>query len=261
MDIPYLNRIYNAYEKSDLIKEIHPRDEMYNTGKPHYFTVGRSALDAIFLGLLASWKQDVKRILDLPCGHGRVGRHLRAAFPKAELFFSDLDREGADYCAEKFDGKAIYSVADLTQVNLPQNLDLIWIGSLFTHLDQERTARWMAFLAQHLSAHGILVATFHGFFTAEYRVPGGGANRLEAKSQMLEGGFGYTRYNTCKDNYGFSLSKPSCIVDMANIPGTRILSYTERGWANNHDVLVLTRHDRLVPFRQPACRASPHSFK
>jgi hypothetical protein len=49
--------------------------------------------------------------------------------------------------------------------------------------------------------------------------------------------------------YGFSLSKPSCILDMADaIPGTRVIGYTERGWAYNHDVLALCRDDRLKPF-------------
>jgi trans-aconitate methyltransferase len=249
MDIQTLNRIYTAYEKSELIQEIHPNDEMYNTGKPHYFAVGKSGLDAILLGLLASWKQDAKRILDLPCGHGRVSRHLRAAFPNAELFFSDLNREGADFCACKFSGRAIYSKPELTEMSLPQAIDIIWVGSLFTHLDRQRTSRWLDFLAQHLSDHGILVATFHGYFTAEHRLPGGGANRFEARNQMHAEGFGYSRYTTGIDDYGFSLSKPSCILDMANIPNTRILGYTERGWANNHDVLVLTRHDRLEPFK------------
>lgn len=249
MDIHTLQRIYTAYERAELIADIHPNDEMYNTGKPHYFTVGRSGLDAICLGLLASWKQEIRRILDLPCGHGRVARHLRAAFPNAQLFFSDLNKEGADYCAGKFSGEAIYSKPELTNVSLPRSLDLIWIGSLFTHLDQERTARWLGYLAEHLSEHGILVATFHGYFTAKYRVPGGGANQLEAKRQMCNQGFGYSRYAGGSGDYGFSLSKPSCVVDIANIPGTRILSYTERGWSNNHDVLVLCRHDRLEPFQ------------
>jgi hypothetical protein len=49
--------------------------------------------------------------------------------------------------------------------------------------------------------------------------------------------------------YGFSMSKPSSILDMADaISGMRVVSYTERGWANNHDVLALCRDDRLRPF-------------
>ena len=49
--------------------------------------------------------------------------------------------------------------------------------------------------------------------------------------------------------YGFSMSKPSSILDLADaISGMRVVSYTERGWANNHDILALCRDDRLRPF-------------
>ncbi|WP_182585767.1 hypothetical protein [Aminobacter ciceronei] len=45
-----------------------------------------------------------------------------------------------------------------------------------------------------------------------------------------------------------SLSKPSTILDIADsLPGLRA-GYIERGWANNHDVLVLCRNDRLASF-------------
>ena len=49
--------------------------------------------------------------------------------------------------------------------------------------------------------------------------------------------------------YGVSLSKPEKIIEIAgNIPGVRILSYTERGWADFQDVLAVARTDRLKPF-------------
>lgn len=248
MEIDFAARIHGAYKAAPLINEIHPNDVMFNTGKPWYFSVGENGLRMILTGLMLSWKQQVSRILDLPCGHGRIGRHLRAAFPKAEIFFCDLDSEGVDFCASHFAGTAVYSQPDLTKVDLPRDLDVIWIGSLFTHLDRARTAAWIEYLTRHLSEHGILVATFHGYFSAEHRLPGGGADRDEAVRQMHETGFGYSRYKTYESDYGFSLSKPTAIMEIANIPGTRILSYTERGWANNHDVLVLCRHDRLKAF-------------
>ncbi|MBA9019207.1 methyltransferase domain-containing protein [Aminobacter ciceronei] len=98
-----------------------------------------------------TWRQDVSKVLDLPCGHGRVSRHLKLLFPTAEMFYCDIDAEGADFCARTFGGTAIHSQPDLLQVGLPRSLDVIWIGSLFTHVDRKRTADWLGYLADHLS--------------------------------------------------------------------------------------------------------------
>jgi hypothetical protein len=58
------------------VYRISPKDEMYEGSTSHYFAAGRSALHAIDVALSAAGKKrgGVKRILDLPCGHGRVCR-------------------------------------------------------------------------------------------------------------------------------------------------------------------------------------------
>jgi len=61
-------------------------------------------------------------------------------------------------------------------------------------------------------------------------------------------GFGYARYPG-QDDYGISLARPSRLIDLASaIEEVKILSYIERGWADNHDVLTIARTDRLQPW-------------
>ena len=57
-----------------------------------YFEVGRSAIEVIVAAMIAAEKTEIATVLDLPCGGGRVTRHLMALFPDAELFVGDLDR-------------------------------------------------------------------------------------------------------------------------------------------------------------------------
>jgi hypothetical protein len=63
-------------------------------------------------------------------------------------------------------------------------------------------------------------------------------------------GWGYVPYPNSTDGaFGISLSTPSKILQMASgIGGVRVVSFTERGWADNQDVLVLGRPDRLKPW-------------
>lgn len=248
MDFDTTKAIYDAYKGRAVSQTIHPNDKMYNSGKPWYFTVGADAISVILRALSLTWRTDVHRILDLPCGHGRVGRHLRPAFPAAEIFFCDIEQDGADFCAESFQGKAIYSKPDLTKVSLPDSLDLVWVGSLFTHIDRDRTAAWLAHIAKFLSKNGVIVATFRGLSQKPSSSFGGTANEAELLSSFEATGFGYATYEEFKgQNYGTTLVRPSAVMEIAeNIPDVRVTSYTEKGWANRQDVLVLSKHDRLT---------------
>ena len=248
MEFATAAELHKAYKAATISTEIHPDDTMYRIGPNHYGHVGESAINVILSALTLSWRNKVLRVLDLACGYGRVGRHLRAAFPEAELHFCDLEAPAADFCAKTFNGHAIHSVPDLTKVALPTDLDVIWIGSLFTHVDRERTEAWLAYLVQHLRTSGIIVATFHGHFSANVTDFGNRVDMAKLRRDFDETGYAFHSY-VGWDNYGVSLSKPSTILDMADaIPGTKVISYSERGWANNHDVLCLARDDRLKPW-------------
>lgn len=245
-------QIYAAYSQAQINRKLHPADVMFQTGPSWYWAVGESAMQVICSVLGLSWIASVRRILDLPCGHGRVTRHLRAGFPQAHLYCCDIDGEGADFCAAEFNGIAIHSEPDLTSVKIPDNLDLIWIGSLFTHLDQQRTSTWLSYLVDHLRPNGILVATFHGLFLPEMvlRAPDlDGASLQVINEGFTATGWGYDNYSGQPD-YGFSRSHPATVMKMAtDIPETRVIAYVERGWSYNHDVLAIAKQDRLAQFR------------
>ena len=249
-------KIFNAYKSAAISQTLHRNDIMYNSGPKWYDVVGENGIDCILSGLLLTNLTKVTRVLDLPCGHGRVGRHLAAAFPSAEIFFCDIDREAVDFCATEFNGIPLYSEVDLTKANIPSNIDVIWIGSLFTHLDKRTMATWLEYLSRHLSNNGIIVATFHGYFTAINPPADARINFHELRLEFDASGYAFHAYAASDPargiDYGFSVAKPSTILDVADaIPGTRVASYTERGWGRNHDVLVLCKDDRLRPFGSP----------
>lgn len=256
MDLNRASALWTDYKNTPVSRVLHPGDVMYNTGPDHYYSVGESAVRLILSGLTLSWTENMGRILDLPCGHGRVARHLKVMFPAAEITYCDLDKTGVDFCKEAIGGVGVYSKPELTAVAFPNKFDLIWVGSLFTHVDRERTTRWLYYLAQQLAPHGVLVATFHGLYFREFSKTthvGGGADWEKALAEFERTGYGYAEYTTVgPGNYGVSLSRASVIMNIATaIPGTRVVSYTERGWANNHDVLILTRNDRLTEYVAP----------
>ena len=125
-------------------RTVDPRDTMQATDNPEqYFDLGRRALELIHFSSELCDKPHYPAILDLPCGHGRVLRWLRAHYPYARLTACDLDRSGVDFCAQQFGATPVYSQADLHQLPFTAQFDLIWVGSLVTHLRQDR---WLATL-------------------------------------------------------------------------------------------------------------------
>ena len=263
MDFSAIGELFRRYEEAAVSQDIAPDDEMYQSGKDWYFSVGASALRCILHGLAISRVPQVSSILDLPCGHGRVARHLRAAFPGVPIAFADLSRSAADFCASRFDGIAIYSEPDLSRVTFPTGYDVIWVGSLFTHLDLYRTKIFLQHLVEQLNDNGIVVATFHGRWSVEVQ------NRYwqlidnqrwtRILSDYEEIGYGYCPYpgslpdqlseSPVAQSWGISLVRASRMVELVSgFEGTRLLGYTERGWADNHDVLVLAKTDRLKPW-------------
>ena len=224
---------------------ISPNDHMWKTGQPWYFEIGLSALECIRSALNTA-NVTPTSILDLPCGHGRVCRMLRMAFPDAHISASDLDRNGVDFCAQEFQAEPLYSREDIREVKTSRSFDLIWCGSLFTHLVSERWASFLEFFAEHLRPGGVLVFTTHGRRPIQWMVEGiygYGLNPGEQR-RLLEGyvtqGFGFVS----PANQAFGLSLSSTAFVCAQIERCRTLGLIglhEAAWSNHQDVAACVK--------------------
>jgi SAM-dependent methyltransferase len=234
-------------------RHISPADEMLSGAldREHYFDCGRSALECIEKALVIASipPKRIKRILDLPCGHGRVLRHLKAAFPEAEIAACDLLRDGVDFCSSTFGATAIYSSDEPEAIPLkPESFDLIWVGSLFTHLDAPLWSRFLAVLRNALCSGGVLVFSTHGRDAYQRMLGGMWNNSLSHRRRTVmlyryeRTGFGYAKYLGSDSYYGLSLSHPAWVTrQLTTLGGLRIVSLSEKPWDDFHDVFAAVR--------------------
>jgi len=75
----------------------------------------------------------------------------------------DLKREGVDFCASRFDAIPVYAHESPAENELERGrFDLIWVGSLLTHLDAPRWREFLECFRQWLRPGGILVFSTQG---------------------------------------------------------------------------------------------------
>ncbi len=233
----------------EIIQTIGAGDEMFTGDQAHYFGVGKSALHGIETALFAANKPhaDIRRILDLPCGHGRVMRYFKAAFPQAQITACDLNRGAVDFCAQTFEAAPVYSQVNISQIPLHGKYDLIWSGSLLTHLRAEPCAEFVRLFSSLVNPGGLIVFTLHGRWverslaTNRYTYGLKGHDVAALLKDYYATGFGYADYPGMS-GYGISVSSPAYVLaQLVSLPDLKLISYQEKGWDNHQDIVCLQK--------------------
>ncbi|PWT82344.1 MAG: hypothetical protein C5B44_02315 [Acidobacteria bacterium] len=227
--------------------EIHHNDGMYEGDGRAYFSVGLSAIRCLDRALDAAHLSGIQRVLDMPCGHGRVLRFMVHRFPQAKFVACDLDRGAVDYCVKTFAAQGAYSQPDLDRLTLPNHFDLIWCGSLITHLDAPRIVKLLFFFLRHLAPGGLLVFTTAGDQVLQWMTSGQFDYGIDERKIPLicadyrAGGYGYIDYPYIAD-YGISLTSPEWVrTKVHEIGSLREVSFEPHGWDNHQDVFGFVR--------------------
>lgn len=219
----------------------------------HYMSVGYDAIRLILAALVTNDRPVPQRILDFPSGSGRVTRHLCAMFPNAHVGACDLYEGHIDFCAQQFGAEPILSVENLDDLDVGSDWDLIFCGSLLTHLPERLFHKAIDFMERSLGPTGIALVTLEGRH-AEWRQDNSWKFMDDdlfevARESFHKSGFGYADYNPDfkatfdkQESYGIFLAKPSWTMRaLEQRPGIKILGYWERAWDDHQDVVVFGR--------------------
>ncbi len=221
---------------------IAPDDAMFQGDLDDYLSVSYSAVAQIAHAMAISGRTSFARILDFASGHGRVLRALKAAFPEAELTACDVNRDGVDFCAAQFGAVPAYSETDPSRVSLDGSFDLIWVGSLLTHLDAQTCRGFLQLFREHLEGGGLLLFSTHGR-NAVNRWPADGDRQDAIVADVARCGFGY-RDHEGVEGFGTSAFTAAWIADVVlSWSDLMLIGYVERGLADHQDVVALLKTD------------------
>lgn len=226
---------------------VHAGDGMYADNDAYYLQTGISALNAIYASLNAADVQpdQVSAVMDYACGYGRVTRWLQATFAKSSLYAGDLDPKAVAAVSSLMGAQTVQLTKDLS-LPLPGKFDLIWVGSLVTHLKEEAVQNLLQFLGQSLTQTGVLVVTAHGDYVADrIRRREKSYNLAESEMQPLlaayeNTGFAFAPYPG-EDDYGISINTPAKLTQMACEAGLELVRFEKKGWVKHQDCFAFIK--------------------
>jgi SAM-dependent methyltransferase len=234
-------------------REIAASDKMFGGNRQHYFGVGRSAVMSMLTALTLRMAyrggdQTPQTILDFGAGYGRVARFLRVAFPEARIEVTDVEKAGVAWCVENL---ACHSMGE----TVPQGCyDLIWVGSVITHLPEFESISLINTLKRALRPMGLLVLTTHGRVVqaslagfasghTDRDYQSYGLTREDAAAIVAEyfaTGYGYHNYPN-QTGYGITLTTPAWMYSRALDQQTIHMLFQEMGWDMHQDVFAFMR--------------------
>lgn len=212
-----------------------------------YDRIGREAVAVLTTAVTESGRtpEDIGSILDLGCGHGRVARHLGAAFPNARLAGCDLDPHAAAFCKRSFGMDAVAVTNDAT--TMPRGpYDLIWLGSVLTHIDERSFQTMVREVTARLTEGGVAVFTTHPVEAGEtLGTPDGDVTAADVSAALAARGFYYVPYPHSADgSYGLTFITPehleATVESSAAHPMRKVLHH-HQGWDAFQDVWAFAR--------------------
>jgi SAM-dependent methyltransferase len=153
--------------------EIHPDDEIFRFFYNHpectnplrdYFADGwRSLLELmVVLEKIDCPLIGCDSFLEFASGYGRLTRHL-SKFPGSDkVHAADLMPESVEFIKEKFAIDGFYSNKDPDKLEFPQQYEVVFVLSLFSHLPKRSWGKWLGVLFSAVKPGGYLIFSTHG---------------------------------------------------------------------------------------------------
>jgi hypothetical protein len=167
---------------------------------------------------------------------------------KADITVSEINDEALSFCRRVFSVKSARSTLDLTNISLQESYDLIWCGSLITHINETAIKNLLKFFYDHLSDKGVCIFTTLGMTPAKWIRTKSNTYNLyvdlqeDLLSQFDNNGFGYVDYQH-QTGYGLSLVTYDYMSNLVqNVGNYKELYYNEQRWDNHQDVYAFTKY-------------------
>ena len=146
------------------VGNILPAFESYLAVGHQGFTIIQQIALQAFGGLM-----NTGNVLDFASGYGRITRFLIQEHAVEHVWVSDIKQKAVDFQKVAFGVQGFASVYQPMSLKIGERFDLIFVGSLFSHLPIPTFREWLIQLKSMLTSRGILAFSVHD--TSLFGVP------------------------------------------------------------------------------------------
>lgn len=178
--------------------------------------------------------KNVRSFLEFACGYGRFTRHLVSHIPGNQVVVSDIYREAVDWQRQRHGVIGVYSTPSPRDFALSASFDIIFVGSLFSHLPKDLFESWLSRLYSMLSDVGIIVFSVHDIHLLQGNTAEGDVfvyNRASESDSLSH------------DIYGMTYVSESYVESVISsfLPGKRTFKKFFKGLYENQDLYILPK--------------------
>ena len=160
------NKVSLSIHKNDLMFLINLyKNGNFDKSLNAYFRIGYNTsqlLQGIVNDYSTKQNQSFSSFLDFGSGYGRVTRFLPSALGKGvEIFTSEVKAEAVAFSTSELGFKAIHHESQANSFPTDKKFDLIFAGSIFSHLPEKMLVEWLTKLTEALSPKGLLIFSTH----------------------------------------------------------------------------------------------------
>ena len=129
-----------------------------------YLNSGKRTMDIVrqIVTHFFSGFDGVNRFLEFACGYGRFTRFLVQEMSREKIWTSDILSDAVAWQRQYLATNCIASTADPKDFQCQEKFNVIFAGSLFSHLPDSLFTAWLWTLCQLLTEDGVLVFSVHG---------------------------------------------------------------------------------------------------
>jgi len=197
-------------------------------------------------------------ILDFGCGCGRMVRFLNNFSPSHTIHACDVNPDHVNWCQKNLDNVQTSQCDALPPLPYEERkFNLVYGLSIFTHLSEKSSIKWLLELNRVLKPNGILIVTIHGLSALNIIQNSALHQKMfnlkrkvveKIAKDFQETPFRYFKYdqNTIENakagsEYGSTFIHPDYIYKNWSTEGFKVLEIIPGGLRNWQDIVVLQR--------------------
>lgn len=230
--------------------------EIPHDDKSWYFTNAQETFTFFnrYFELLNMDLASFKTVLDYGSGFGRLTRYFVALYGADNVIACDTSKRAVDFVTATLGCIGVRAEPPFDRIEFPKKADLIFAGSLFTHIPLSGWREVLNLFDQSLSRNGHIVMTTAGEHVVRDLQGGGrrfGIDEAEVTalvSTFEQEGYAFAGYPGDADLTGRRKQAGRCVSSNAWVSRFieretpfRVKAFFERGWSNRQDIYVLAR--------------------